>query len=104
VYVPTRRQTFYHAFGSSRHHSYFYDAATNQWSEVKTNWTEGRPVPAAREPLDGGNVTACYDSKRDRIYIGYAHGFAYFDVNETTDAEPDPPKESEERSEHAVPE
>jgi hypothetical protein len=90
VYVPTRRQTFYHAFGSSRHHSYFYDTATNQWSEVKTNWTEGGPVPADRQPLDGGNVTACYDSKRDRIYAGYGRGFAYFDVKTSTWVLPKP--------------
>lgn len=84
IYVPSKRQSFYHAIGSSRHHSYFYDAATNQWSEVKTNWTEGRPAPAGRSPFDGGNVTACHDSKRDRIYIGFGRALAYFDVKTST--------------------
>lgn len=40
---------------------YLYDAATNDWEKI---------APSGTPPPFGGGATACYDTKRDRIYIG----------------------------------
>jgi hypothetical protein len=57
VYVPTLKRTFL------RHRSevWWYDAAKNQWTKASA---KGPPPPFGIDP------TACYDTKRDRIYVG----------------------------------
>ncbi len=92
MYVPSKRQAFYHAFGSSRNHSNFYDPETNLWAEVKSNWTEGSQIKGdgGKRP-DGGDCVACYDSKHDRIYIGQGSRLLYFDVKTNIWMDPKPP-------------
>jgi hypothetical protein len=58
VYVPTKKQTFFWGRDSG---VWFYDAATNKWAQPATN---------GPKPPFGIDPTACYDSKRDRIYLG----------------------------------
>ncbi len=57
VYVPTKKQVFF------RHGEevWFYDPAMNEWNQAKV---KGPKPPFGIDP------TACYDAKRDRIYIG----------------------------------
>jgi hypothetical protein len=69
MYVPSKKQVFYHAFGSGRNNTYFYDPASNLWTEVKTQWTDNFNMNSEPQPGQG-DVSACYDSKRDRIYMG----------------------------------
>lgn len=58
VYVPTRKQVFF-AYRSSE--VWFYDPKANKWQAAK---------PKGPNPPFGIDATCCYDSKRDRIYLG----------------------------------
>ena len=57
VYLPSRRQSFYR----NQQRVYFYDPETNRWRTANPG---GPPPPFGIDPV------SCYDSKRDRIYIG----------------------------------
>ena len=57
IYVPTKKQAFF------RHQQdvWFYDAAQKKWSQANAK---------GPKPPFGIDATACYDSRRDRIYLG----------------------------------
>ena len=57
LYIPSLKKLWF------RHYGYvaFYDPATNEWTAVS---------PGGPQPPFGIDAVACYDSKRDRIYIG----------------------------------
>jgi hypothetical protein len=57
MYVPTKKQVFF------RHGEevWFFDPPKNKWAQAKV---KGPKPPFGIDP------TACYDSKRDRIYMG----------------------------------
>jgi hypothetical protein len=57
VYVPTVKRVFLR----HRDEVWWYDPASNSWTKVQP---KGPPPPFGIDP------TACYDSKRDRIYVG----------------------------------
>ncbi len=57
-YLPNRKQTFYWGRDSG---VWFYDADKNKWAQVK---------PSGPTPPFGIDPTACYDFRRDRIYMG----------------------------------
>ena len=57
IYLPTRREVFHYSYGRIA----FYDPAANSWRTV---------VPKGPKPAFGIDATACYDARRDRIYIG----------------------------------
>jgi hypothetical protein len=58
IYVPSRKQAF---FLHRNDDAWFYDTQADRWTKVQPNG----PLP----PF-GIDATSCYDSKRDRIYIG----------------------------------
>jgi hypothetical protein len=58
VYVPTKKQAFFVHRSSE---VWFYDPCEETWTAVKA---KGQKPPFGIDP------TCCYDSKRDRIYIG----------------------------------
>jgi len=58
VYVPTRKQFF---FDNGGHDVHFFEPAARRWTPVETR---------GRKPPFGIDPTACYDSRRDRIYMG----------------------------------
>ncbi len=58
IYLPPHRKAFFHRRGRPPS---FYDPAGNDWTTVKA---KGPPPPF------GIDATACYDAKRDRIYMG----------------------------------
>lgn len=58
LYIPTVKKTFLRTAGTE---VWWYDAATNVWTKADP---KGPPPPFGIDP------TACYDSKRDRIYVG----------------------------------
>jgi hypothetical protein len=65
-YLPPHKKYIYMAPRGSRMDNsackyYLYDAATNAWEKIEP---KGPPPPFGR------GATACYDTKRDRIYIG----------------------------------
>jgi hypothetical protein len=57
VYVTGRKQAFFR----NNDGVWFYDPATNKWAAMK---------PKGPKPPFGIDPTACYDSKRERIYLG----------------------------------
>lgn len=57
LYVPTAKKTFLRKGGDV----WWYDGAANAWEKVTP---KGPPPPFG---IDG---TACYDAKRDRVYLG----------------------------------
>jgi hypothetical protein len=59
MYVPTIKKLFYWIGGAKD--AWLYDPQTNAWSNISPT---GPPPPFGVDP----NV--CYDSKRDRIYLG----------------------------------
>lgn len=59
LYVPTRKKAFYRS-GKSEF-VWFYDPTARSWTQVK---------PPGPKPPFGIDPTACFDPKRDRIYIG----------------------------------
>jgi RNA polymerase sigma factor (sigma-70 family) len=101
MYVPSQKQFFYHAFGFSRNHSYFYDPATRHWTEVKTPWTGGDPKVDPKPP-SGGDVVACYDARRDRIYMGHGQRLWFYDVKANSWVEPKPDGEFNAMDTHDV--
>jgi hypothetical protein len=86
VYVPTLKKTFLRTRGSD---VWWYDASRNAWNRVK---------PAGPPPPFGIDPTACYDSRRDRIYVGGGsypvadgpHAFWIYDVKTDTWIDPKP--------------
>jgi D-alanyl-D-alanine carboxypeptidase/D-alanyl-D-alanine-endopeptidase (penicillin-binding protein 4) len=58
MYVPGVKKTFLRTAGSE---IWWYDAMANQWTRVSP---KGPPPPFGIDP------TACYDPRRNRIYIG----------------------------------
>jgi hypothetical protein len=86
VYVPTLKKTFLRTRGSE---IWWYDAEKNAWTKVMPN---GRPPPFGIDP------TACYDPKRNRIYVGGGsypvadgpHAFWIYDVKSDTWIDPKP--------------
>jgi hypothetical protein len=57
VYVPTVKRVFLR----HRDEVWWYDPARNEWAKASP---KGPPPPFGIDP------TACYDTKRDRIYVG----------------------------------
>ncbi len=58
IYIPDRHQAF---FAHRSSDVWFYDIPANRWKHV---------VPKGPPPPFGIDATSCYDSKRERIYIG----------------------------------
>lgn len=58
LYVPTLKKTFLRTAGTD---VWWYDASANRWTKA---------APKGPSPPFGIDTTACYDSKRDRIYVG----------------------------------
>jgi hypothetical protein len=58
MYVPPLKRVFLRTAGTD---VWWYDPAKNQWSKVSP---KGPPPPFGIDP------TACYDTRRDRIYVG----------------------------------
>jgi hypothetical protein len=58
IYLPGRKQAF---FLYRNEDVWLYDMQTNKWQNV---------APNGPKPPFGIDATSCYDSKRDRIYIG----------------------------------
>jgi hypothetical protein len=58
IYVPSRREAF---FAHRSQEVWFYHVEKNEWRKV---------TPEGPAPPFGIDPTSCYDSKRDRIYIG----------------------------------
>jgi len=58
IYVPSKKQAF---FARRSQEVWFYDPKANMWTARRP---EGPPPPF------GIDATSCYDSKRERIYIG----------------------------------
>ena len=58
IYVPSKKQAF---FARRSQEVWFYDPKANMWTARSP---EGPPPPF------GIDATSCYDSKRERIYIG----------------------------------
>lgn len=99
IYVPSKKRVFFHAFGCGRNNTYFYDPATNRWTEVRTAWTMAfKQIEGAPPPPTGGDVLACYDPKRDRIYMARGKRLWYFDVKTSAWVEPEPVGEFNARS------
>lgn len=59
LYAPTKKQLFFLHGGSKE--VWFYDTQANRWKKAS---------PQGPKPPFGPEPTSCYDSKRDRIYIG----------------------------------
>lgn len=72
LYVPSLKKVFYRSGNSQL--VWFYDPATKTWTKVE---------PKGPQPPFRIDPTACYDSKRDRIYIG---GGSYPSVEEGKNA------------------
>jgi hypothetical protein len=58
IYIPSKKQAF---FLHRNDEVWFYDPKANRWTQAK---------PDGPKPPWGIDCTSCYDSKRDRIYIG----------------------------------
>src|SRR5690606_7834079 len=58
IYVPTRREAF---FAHRSQEVWFYNVEANRWRKED---------PEGPQPPFGIDATSCYDSRRDRIYIG----------------------------------
>jgi len=58
IYLPTRKQAF---FAHRSSDVWLYDIPTNKWKHVTAK---------GQKPPFGIDATACYDAKRERIYIG----------------------------------
>jgi hypothetical protein len=58
MYIPSIRKTIHYRRGQN---VYFFDAETKDWSSVK---------PKGARPRFGIDFTACYDSERDRVWLG----------------------------------
>jgi hypothetical protein len=71
IYLPPRRQAF---FAHGNQEVWFYDTAKDAWKRAKP---QGPPPPF------GIDATSCYDTKRDRIYLG---GGAYPTAPDSTHA------------------
>ena len=86
VYVPTQKRTFLRTRGTD---VWWYDASKNAWTKV---------APKGPSPPFGIDPTACYDAKRDRIYVGGGsypvadgpHAFWIYDVKTDTWIDPQP--------------
>ncbi|MBE7462374.1 MAG: hypothetical protein HS116_02665 [Planctomycetes bacterium] len=65
-YIPSLKQTLYTYQGAT----WFYDYASNTWKA-------GAKVPASVAVYDSNG---CFDSKRERVYVAKANGFACYDV------------------------
>jgi hypothetical protein len=87
VYLPERKQAF---FAHRSREVWLYDLARNKWHQVTT---KGPPPPF------GIDATACYDSRRQRIYLGGGsypvapsgrNAFWIFDVKTSTWIDPAP--------------
>lgn len=57
VYLPSIKKAFYWR----KHDAWLYDPAANTWEQID---------PSGPPPPFGSDATACYDPKRDRLYMG----------------------------------
>ena len=73
LYLPGMKKVFYRS-GKGGAAVWFYDPARNSWTRV---------MPQGPRPPFGIDPTACYDPKRERIYIG---GGSYPSVEEGKNA------------------
>jgi len=94
MYVPARRQVFFHNWNSGRNLSWYYDPAKNAWTQISSK---------GPGPPFGGDMLACYDSRRDRIYLGQGKLWV-FDIKTETwiDPRPKAPVENEAWSAHSA--
>src|SRR5262245_21201795 len=87
IYLPCQKRAF---FAQRSQEIWFYDSAANKWSKPKV---DGPPPPF------GIDATSCYDSKRERIYIGgggypvapdSGHAFWVYDLKTNRWIDPQP--------------
>jgi len=81
MYVPTKKKVFFHASSSGRNTTYFYDATSNTQTQIQTR---------GPKPPFGGDMVACYDSRRDRICLGQGKHLWFFEVATQTWVDPKP--------------
>jgi hypothetical protein len=67
-YIPYKQQMFFLKQGAV----WYYDYAANTWSAATSTGT--------KHSSNGYDVVACYDTKRERIYIGKGSEFKAYDL------------------------
>ena len=78
-----------------------YDIKAHRWTKVKTIWTNNfTPQPDIPKPPQGGDVIACYDAKRDRIYMARNKRLWFYDVQANTWVDPKPTGEFDAQATH----
>ena len=85
LYIPTLKKLMFRRYG----YVSFYDPATNDWQVAN---------PGGPRPPFGIDAVACYDSKRDRVYIGGGqypvakgpNAFWIYDIKENKWIDPQP--------------